>query len=123
MVLILCAGIVRLQRLDNVIYKLNFASSRKKARQLIAHGHIHVNGRKVDIPDFTLKIGDKITVKDSEKSQKLIKEQLAGNPNYAIQEWLQLDPEKPAATIVAMPTRDDVQLVIEEQLVVEFCSR
>ncbi len=111
------------RRLDNVVYKLNFVPSRKAARQLITHGHICVNGRKVDIVDFTLKIGNKITVKNSEKSHKLVKEQLASNPNYTAQGWLQLDPDKPAATIVALPGRDDVQLAIEEQLVVEFCSR
>ena len=111
------------RRLDNVIYKLNFASSRKKARQLITHGHIYVNGRKVNIPDFTLKVGDKITLKDSAKSRKIVKEQLDTNPNYTVQNWLQLDPQKAVASVIALPSRDDVQLAIEEQLVVEFCSR
>jgi len=111
------------RRLDNIVYKLNFAPSRKSARQLISHGHIHVNGRKVDIADRTLKIGDKITLKNSEKSLKRVKEQLEVNPNYTIQGWLQLNPAKPEATVVALPSRDDVQLVIEEQLVVEFCSK
>ena len=106
-----------------MVYKLNFASSRKAARQLIAHGHIHINSRKVDIPDYVIKIGDKITIKASEKSSKKIKEQLATNPNYAAQAWLQLDTGAPAATVVALPTRDDIQLPIEEQLVVEFCSK
>ena len=111
------------RRLDNVIYKLNFASSRKAARQLIAHGHIHINSRKVDIADYAINIGDKITVKASEKSSKKIKEQLATNPNYTIQAWLQLDAGSLVATVVALPTRDDIQLPIEEQLVVEFCSK
>ena len=111
------------RRLDNVIYKLNFASSRKKARQLITHGHIYVNGRKVNIPDLTLKVGDKITLKDSAKSRKIVKEQLETNPNYTVQSWLQLDPQKAVASVIALPSRDDVQLAIEEQLVVEFCSR
>lgn len=111
------------RRLDNVIYKLNFASSRKKARQIITHGHIYVNGRKVNIPDLTLKVGDKITLKDSAKSRKIVKEQLESNPNYTVQSWLQLDPQKAVAAIIALPSRDDVQLAIEEQLVVEFCSR
>ena len=111
------------RRLDNVVYKLNFASSRKSARQLISHGHIYVNGRRVDIPDMLLKIGDKLTLKKSDRSRKLVKEQLASNPNYVTQGWLQLDADKPAATVVALPSRSDVQLVIEEQLVVEFCSR
>ena len=111
------------RRLDNVVYKLNFAASRKAARQLISHGHIYVNGRKVDIPDLTLQIGDKITVKNSERSKKAIKQQLDSNPNYVVQGWLQLDSNTPAATVVGLPSRDDVQLAIEEQLVVEFCSR
>ena len=111
------------RRLDNIVYKLNFASSRKSARQLISHGHVYVNGRRVDIPDISLKVGDKITLKNSDRSRKLVKEQLASNPNYMTQGWLQLDADKPAATVVALPSRSDVQLVVEEQLVVEFCSR
>jgi len=111
------------RRIDNVVYKLNFAPSRKAARQLVAHGLIYVNGRKVSVSDYTTRIGDKITVKDSEKSVKQIKQQLDSNPNFAPQNWLQLDRDKPAATIVALPGRDDVQIPVEEQLVVEFCSR
>jgi small subunit ribosomal protein S4 len=111
------------RRLDNVIYKLNFAGSRKAARQLITHGHIHVNGRKVDIGDYIINIGDKIAVKDSEKSLKRIRQQLESNPNFTIQGWLQLDRDKPAATVVALPARTDVQIPVEEHLVVEFCSR
>jgi small subunit ribosomal protein S4 len=110
-------------RLDNVIYKLNFASSRKAARQLITHGHIYLNGRRVDVPDITVRIGDKITLKNSDKSRKIVKEQLESNTNFTVQGWLQLDAAKPAATVVSLPTRDDVQLAVEEQLVVEFCSR
>jgi len=111
------------RRLDNVVYKLNFAPSRKAARQLVTHGHILVNAHKVDLPDFSLDVGDKITVKSSEKSVKEIKQQLALNPNFTTQGWLKLDRDKPEATIVAVPTRDDVQIPVEEQLVVEFCSR
>jgi small subunit ribosomal protein S4 len=111
------------RRLDNVVYKLNFAASRKAARQLISHGHIHVNGRKVDISDYTTKVGDKITIKSSDRSAKKIKQQLDVNPNFTTQSWLQLDRDKPAATVVALPSREDVQLPVEEQLVVEFCSR
>lgn len=111
------------RRLDNVVYKLNFAPSRKTARQLISHGHIYINNKKVDVPDFTVSIGDKISVKPSEKSKKRIKAQLDTNTNFTAQSWLQLDPNTPAATVVALPSRQDVQLPIEEQLVVEFCSR
>jgi len=111
------------RRLDNVVYKLNFASSRKAARQLITHGHICVNGRKVDISDYSMKVGDKITVKNSAKSLKRIKQQLEGNPNFTTQGWLQLDPAKPQATVVALPSREDIQIPVQEELVVEFCSR
>jgi small subunit ribosomal protein S4 len=111
------------RRLDNVLYKLNFAPSRKAARQIITHGHIYVKGRKVNISDYTIKVGDKITVKGSEKSKKKIKGQLESNPNFTTQSWLQVDSEKPEATIVALPTRDDIQIPVQEQLIVEFCSR
>lgn len=111
------------RRLDNVVYKLNFAPSRKSARQLISHGHICVDGRKVNISDFTTKVGNKITLKKSEKSVKIVKQQLDNNPNFATQNWLQLDRSEPQATVVALPTKEDVQIPVEEQLVVEFCSR
>jgi small subunit ribosomal protein S4 len=111
------------RRLDNVLYKLNFAPSRKAARQIIIHGLVYVRGRKVSINDYTVKVGDKITIKDSEKSKKRIKEQLGSNPNFTTQGWLQVDSEKPEATVVALPTRDDVQIPVQEQLIVEFCSR
>jgi small subunit ribosomal protein S4 len=111
------------RRLDNVVYKLNFAASRKAARQFITHGHVYVNGRKVDLPDFSVDVGDKITVKNTEISVKKAKQQLDLNPNFATQAWLQLDRAKPEATVVALPTRDDIQIPVEEQLVVEFCSR
>lgn len=111
------------RRLDNVVYKLNFAASRKAAKQLIGHGHIYVNGRKVDISDYSVKTGDKISVKGSEKSVKRVKQQVESNPNFSTQSWLQLDREKLEATVVALPKRDDVQIPVEEQLFVEFCSR
>jgi len=111
------------RRLDNVVYKLNFAPSRKAARQIIAHGHIYVDGHKVNVSDYTTKIGEKITIKGSQKSRKRVKEQLDTNPNFAVQSWLQLSREDLQATIVALPTRDDVQVPVEELLVVEFCSR
>jgi small subunit ribosomal protein S4 len=111
------------RRLDNVVYKLNWAPSRKAARQIVAHGHVHVNGRKVDIADFRLDVGDKITLKKSEKSSKRVKEQLATNTSFQTQSWLQLNADKPEATVVALPSRDDIQIPVEEQLVIEFCSR
>ena len=111
------------RRLDNVVYKLNFAPSRKAAKQLVTHGHICVNGRKVDVGGYATGIGDKITLKDSKRSATLVKQQLESNPNFTTQSWLQLDRQTLSAVIVAMPSRDDVQIPVEEQLVVELCSR
>ncbi|MBN1766057.1 MAG: 30S ribosomal protein S4 [Sedimentisphaerales bacterium] len=111
------------RRLDNVIYKLNFASSRKKARQIIAHGHIHVNGRKVDVPSYLVRQGDKISLKAADKTKKLVKSYLETEGGVSLQTWLQVDAATMSGVIVALPTRDDVQIPVEEQLVVEFCSR
>ena len=110
-------------RLDALVLRAGLATSIYAARQFVNHGHIYVNGRKVDVSDYTTKVGDRIEVKDSERSRKEVKQQLESNPNFTTQTWLQLDREKPAATIVALPSREDVQIPVEEQLVVEICSR
>jgi small subunit ribosomal protein S4 len=111
------------RRLDNVVYKLNWTSSRRDARQMISHGHVQVNGQKVDKCSFLVKQGDKIKVKSSEKSQKMVKSNLELDPNAPVQLWLTADPEKMEGAIAALPSRDDVQIPVEEQLIVEFCSR
>jgi len=111
------------RRLDNVVYKLNFTSSRRNARQLISHGHIRVNDRKVDIVSYLTKPGDKVTVRDKKKTKELIKANLESDGAASVQPWLQLDPSGPVGTILAMPSRDDVQIPVEEQLIIEFCSR
>ena len=80
-------------------------------------------GRKVNISSYSIKVGDKVTVKGADRSLKTIKAQLESNPNFTTQSWLQLDREKPEATIVSLPTREDIQIPVEEQLVVEYCSR
>ena len=105
------------QRLDNVVYKLNWAPSRKSSRQLISHGHVYVNGRKVNISSFSVRVVDKLTIKNADKSVKMVKEQLDSSPNFTTQAWLQLDRGKPEATVVALPTREDIQIPVEEQLV------
>jgi small subunit ribosomal protein S4 len=111
------------RRLDNVVYKLNWAPSRKAARQLITHGHIRVNGRKVDVPSYITKVGDRISVKNRESSIKRVRQQLDSNPGFVTQSWLQLDRANLEATVVGVPSRDDVQIPVEEQLIVEICSR
>lgn len=114
------------RRLDSVVYKARFAAGRRGARQAVVHGHILVNGRKVDRPGYLVEVGDVVAVKPREKSQKYAREQMAlleGVTNPPPQAWLQVDPSKLTATVLALPGREDVLIPIEEQLVVEFCSR
>lgn len=111
------------RRLDNVVYKSNLAPSRKAARVMIAHGHIYVNGRRVDRPGYLISQGDHISSKPAERSRKLAKMHLGLIEGRPIQPWLLLDPDKLEATVVALPSRDDVQIPVEEQLIVEMLSR
>lgn len=111
------------RRLDNVVRKLGFAPSPKAARELITHGHITINGKKVDRPSFLVKVGEKVSVSKREKSQKLVKLNLETFGEGASQGWLQLTPESMEGAITALPSRDDVQIPVEEQLIVEMCSR
>jgi small subunit ribosomal protein S4 len=110
------------RRLDNVICKLGFSPSRKAARVGIAHGHIYVNGRRVNRPGYLVEQGDRITVKPSERSQKFVR-QSVGDGGAPLQSWLQLDSQRLEAVIAALPTREDVQIPVEEQLIIEMCSR
>jgi small subunit ribosomal protein S4 len=111
------------RRLDNVIYKLGLAPSRAAARQTITYGHICVNGRRVTVPSYLARQGDKITVKSSERSQKLIRSRMEELGEPHLQNWLKLDMAKLEAEVIAVPTRDDVMIPVEENLIVEFCSR
>ena len=111
------------KRLYNVVCKLGLAPSRAAARQSICHGHIHVNGRRVSIPSYLVRVGDRITVKDSDKSRKLIRLRLEEFGEPHLQNWLKLDMAKLEAEVLAVPTRDDVMIPVEEQLIVEMCSQ
>lgn len=110
------------RRLDNVIYKLGFAPSRAAARQTVSHGHIYVNGRCVNISSYMLKVGDKLAVKDADRSKTLIRARLEELGEPHVQNWLRLDMTKLEADVVAYPTREDVTIPVEEQLIVELCS-
>lgn len=110
------------RRLDNAVWKLGFAPSHRAARIAIAHGHIYVNGRRVNRPSYLVQQGDRISVKPSEKSKKFIKQTL-GDGGATLQGWLQLDTQIPEGTVAALPTREDVQIPVEEQLIIEMCSR
>ncbi len=111
------------RRLDNVVYKLGFAPSRAAARQTVCHGHVYINGRRVNISSYLVRVGDRIGVKGSEKSQKLIRSRLEDLGEPHVQNWLKVDTPKLAAEIVALPTRDDVMIPVEEHLIVELCSQ
>ena len=110
-------------RLDNVVYRAGFAPSRAAARQLVAHGHFAVNGRPTDIASYQCKPGDKIEVREIRRSRepfKVVKETLR---NHQAPEWLSLDATNLAATIATAPSRDQMPLDLNEQLVVEYYSR
>ncbi len=111
------------QRLDNVVCKAGLAPGRKAARSMIYQGHIYVNGRRVDRPAFSVTQGDRITVKPSDKSRNLAKANMEMTASRQLQSWLQVDAEKLEVTVAALPSRDDIQIPVEEQLIVEMCSR
>ena len=108
-------------RLDNIVYRMGLASSRKEARQLVTHGHFTLNGRKADIPSMTLKVGDAIAVREkSLTSQKFkdVMEKAVTTPN-----WIESDLEKLEGKIIAKPSREDIDLPVEEHLIIELYSR
>jgi len=111
------------RRLDNVVCKLGFAPSRAAARMTVTQGHIYVNGRRMNIPSYAVKPGDRISVKPSEKSQRLVRARLEELGEPHMQNWLSLDTSRLEGTVLAMPTRDDVMIPVEENLIVELCSR
>lgn len=109
-------------RLDNMVYRLGFASSRAQARQLVVHGHFTVNGTKVDIPSYLVKVGDVVAVKEKSKSSDKFKG-LAESFNGSVPNWLSVDMEKLEGKIVSLPSREDIDLPIAENLIVELYSR
>lgn len=109
-------------RLDNVIYRLGLASSRAQARQLVAHGHFKINGKKVDIPSYIIEAGDVIQVADASKSSPHFKE-LKETFKGTVPQWLSFDIEKLEGKIVSLPSREDVDLPIAENLIIELYSK
>lgn len=111
------------RRLDNVVYRLGFAMTRREARQAVTHGHFTVNGKKVNIPSYLVKPGDVVEI--SEKSRKLdkFKKNIETNSSLGIPQWLDYKAGDFEAKVVAMPARSDIDLPIEEHLIVEFYSK
>ena len=110
-------------RLDNVVYRAGFGTSRAQARQLVNHGHFDVNGVKTDIASYLVKAGDVITVRENKKDNKTIKENMEVNSGRPIPEWLELNSEKLEAKVVRLASREDVDLPVEEHLIVELYSK
>jgi small subunit ribosomal protein S4 len=111
-------------RLDNILYRMNFAASRAHARQLIRHGHINVNKRKVSIPSFQLRVEDEITFKEKSLQNEHIKTMLEDVKGLVeVPEWLIVNPETYVGKVSSIPTRDDVSIPVEEHLIVELYSK
>lgn len=110
-------------RLDNVVYRLGFAMSRPEARQLVTHGHFTVNGRKVDIPSYLVAEGDVVALSQKSKSSEKLKVVLETNSARPIPAWLDLDRENSVGKVLNLPTRDQIDLPLQETLIVELYSK
>ena len=112
------------RRLDNVIYRLGFAATRRQARQLVSHAHFTVNGKKVNIPSYLIRVGDVIEVKESSRSSVQFKRLTAEDaPVVLLPQWLERDKNSLKGTVTRLPVREDVDMPIEEHLIVELYSK
>jgi small subunit ribosomal protein S4 len=111
------------RRLDNVVYRLGFAASRAQGRQLVNHGHFLVNGRRVDIPSFSVKKGDVVELREKSHKNELIRANLDTAPGRGIPAWLELDATNHKGSVINVPKREDVSIQIQENLIVELYSK
>lgn len=111
------------RRFDNVALAAGFAVSRNHARQLIVHGHFHINGRKITIPSYRLRQGDVVSPKTNETTVKIVKQAVEINRAQPVPNWIQVDRDQLRATVAALPRREDIPHPIQEQLIVELCSK
>ena len=110
-------------RLDNVVYRVGFASSRAEARQLVGHGHFEVNGSRVDIASYLLKAGDVITVCEKSRGTEKIKATIEANSARPVPQWIDVNRDAFTAKVINLPNRDQIDAPVEEQLIVEFYSK
>lgn len=110
-------------RLDNVVYRVGFASSRAEARQLVGHGHFEVNGKRVDIASYLLKAGDVVSICEKSRGSEKIKAVVEANSARPVPQWIDIDRNNLSAKVIALPTRDQIEAPVEEQLIVEFYSK
>jgi len=111
------------RRLDNVLYRVNFALSRSQSRQVVRHGHVTVNGRSVDIPSFLVKPGDTIAIREKSRKLAIILTTIEARKGQNAPEWLDVDTDKLSAKVHSVPTRDSIPIPINEQLIVELYSK
>ena len=111
------------RRLDNVIYRLGFGGSRAQARQLVRHGHVRVNERRLDVPSFQVRVGDSISLSAAAAKNALVTAAVASVKGRGVPKWLELDANGMKGKVVALPARDDVNFPIQEQLIVELYSK
>lgn len=110
-------------RLDNVAFRMGLALTRREARQLVTHGHFEVNGKKVDIPSYRVKVGDVITLKESSKKSEKFKQIIEGTKGRLTPAWLDVNSEANSAKVLRAPTKDDLDYEVEEHLIVELYSK
>ncbi len=110
-------------RLDNVVFHLGFGTTRAGARQMVAHGHVQVNGRKVSIPSYALRVNDVITVKNTTVSRQMATKAMEMSTSRSVPDWLSLNKEEFKGVVMRIPTRDEINPIANEQAVVEFYSR
>lgn len=111
------------RRLDNVIYRMGFAESHKEARQIVLHEHIELNGKKVNIPSISVRVGDVITVRENFRNSEKCKALIDGMQTKTAPKWLEVNKETASAKVIALPSREDIDFPFEEQLIVELYSK
>lgn len=111
------------RRLDNVVFRAGFAASRRQARQLVLHGHVKIDGRRMNIPSYLVNVGEGITVKDDSKKLAAIEDAFKEQEKRGLASWIEVDGEKKEAKFASLPTKDEIALPIKEQLIVELYSK
>jgi small subunit ribosomal protein S4 len=110
-------------RLDNVVYRAGFAISRRQARQLVRHGHVHVNGHKVNIPSYSVKAGDEVAIRERSRKLPVVEQAREFTSHQTPPSWMSIDRDNLTARIGSVPKRDEIQLPVNEQLIVELYSK
>jgi len=111
------------RRLDNVVYRLGFGMSRRQARQLVRHGHVAVNGRKVNIPSYEVSVGEEITIREASRKTPLLEQAKEFASHQTVPTWLEVDRDNFKGRVLSLPKRDEIQMPVNEQLIVELYSK